>query len=254
MITTSKKKIHSLIDSFKIEKNSYVIVHSSLFFLGKIEGGINSLLDILISKFGKTGTIIMPTFTFSFRRKMDYNVNKSRCHPLIGMLPEQFRKKRGVYRNLEPLFSFASYGVDKKVIKRNSNNSFGKGSVFDNVFKKKGIILSLGVELSHGITEFLHIEKMANVPFRYDKKISGFTIDYKNKKKKDYVYHFVKNEKFFKKHKSNREKILSKLIEKKICDRKKFGYGAAFKLNMEDLYDYTVKELRKNPYLMIDKI
>ena len=69
MITTSKKKIHSLIDSFKIEKNSYVIVHSSLFFLGKIEGGINSLLDILISKFGKTGTIIMPTFTFSFREK-----------------------------------------------------------------------------------------------------------------------------------------------------------------------------------------
>ena len=45
---------------------------------------------------------------------MDYNVNKSKCHPLIGMLPEQFRKKRGVYRNLEPLFHLQVMGLIRK--------------------------------------------------------------------------------------------------------------------------------------------
>ena len=254
MIKTSKKKFTELIESLRIKNNSTVIVHSSLFLFGKIEGGPKTILNILISKFCKEGTLIIPTFTYSFRRNLIYDVDKSKCHPQIGIMPEIFRKEKNTYRNLDPLFSFAALGTKKNIITRTSNNCFGKNSVFDHLFKSNGIILSLGVEMTYGITEFLHIENMANVPYRYKKKFSGFIIDHNKVRRKDSINHFIKDESFFIKYKSNREIFKEKLIYNKICNQKKFAYGYVFTLDMKNLFDFSYKELKKNPFVMIQKI
>lgn len=254
MIKTTKQQLNNLIDSLNIKKKSLIVLHSSLFIFGRIENGPETILELLINKFCKEGTLILPSFTYSFRRKLIFNVNKSKCHPEIGLLSEILRKKVNVYRGLDPLFSFIACGQDKEIVRRVSNNCFGQKSVFENLFKKKGTILSLGVEMTHGITEFLHIENIANVPFRFKKKFEGITIDHNNNRKKDYVYHFAKDEKFFKNYRSNREIFEKKLIKKKICNKKKFGYGNIFTLDMENFLDYSANELKKNPYIMIEKI
>ena len=167
MIKTSKEKIANILNHFEIKQDSYLILHTSLFILGQIEGGIKTFYDLIIKKYGTQGTVIVPTFTYSFRRKQIFNVNHSVSAPEVGIFPEFLRKQKKSYRNLDPLFSFSSIGKDKNIILRSRKNCFGKNSIFENLFNKNAKILSIGVEFTHGITEFMHIERLANVFYRY---------------------------------------------------------------------------------------
>ncbi len=221
--------------------------------LGKVEGGADFVFKTIKKKFGKNNTIILPTYTYSYRRNETYNLKNSPSDKLIGLLPEKFRKLKNCYRNTDPLFSHCAYGIDKKIIQRSSKNCFGYKSVFENLFNKNATILSIGVEFTHGITEFLHIEKLFGVPYRYNKLFKGKSI-INNKYQKDYCYHYVKKENFFKKYKSNRETLGRKLIEKKICKKIKYGYGHIYTIDCQNMLDFTTKELKKNPLIMVEKI
>jgi len=254
MIRTSKKKFKDILNYFDIREDSYLIVHSSLFVLGSIEGGAKTVFDELIKKFGKQGTVIVPTFTYSFRRKQLYDVNKSITDPNIGILSENFRKHKNSYRNLDPIFSFAAIGKDKDIILRKSNKCFGKNSVFDNLFNKNAKIISIGVEFTHGITEFLHVERLANVFYRYERTFTGQIIDHQKKKFRDKAVHFVKKENFFKKYKSERECFGEVLINKGICKILKYGYGKIFTIDTQNFLEFTFDKLKKKPDLMLKKI
>ncbi len=74
--------------------------------------------------------------------------------------------------------------------------------------------MSLGVELINGISEFMHIEKLAKVPYKYNRIFKGISISKEDIIFKDYANHFLKNENFFKKFKQNREKFGNELIKK----------------------------------------
>lgn len=253
MIKTSKKKFLEILDCFKFKAQDYIIIHSSLFIFGKVEGGIEFIFKTLKERFGQNHTIVIPTYTYSYRRNETFDPKKSPSDNLIGALSEKFRKSKNSYRNNDPLFSHCADGIDKKIIKRTSKKCFGNKSVFCSLFNKNATILSLGVEFTHGITEFLHIERMFGVPYRYERLFRGKSI-INNKVEEDYCYHFVKKENFFKKYKSNRELIGKKLVSKKICKKVNYGYGSIFTINCQNMLDFTFKELKKNPLLMVEKI
>ena len=69
MIKTSKEKIKNILNHFDIKQDSYLILHTSLFVLGQIEGGIKTIYDLIMKRYAKEGTVIVPTFTYSFRIK-----------------------------------------------------------------------------------------------------------------------------------------------------------------------------------------
>ena len=254
MIKTSKKKISLILEDLKVKESSYIIVHSRSFMFGKIEGGIKTLYNSLKSVIGRNNTLIYPSFTYSYRRKQVFDVLKTPCANQIGLLSEFARKDALSYRNDDPLFSLVANGFDKHIIERKSKSCFGVNSIYDKLFNKKFFILSLGVELTNGISEFLHIEKLAKVPYRYNRIFKGTSISEKNLIYKDYAGHFVRNESFFKKYKSNREKFTNELIKKKIIKKISYGYGKILLINGENFLDYTVNKLQKNKYFMIEKI
>ena len=253
MIKTSGKKINEIFDFFNIPKNSYVMIHSSVFVFGKIENGIKTLLKFITNNFSQDRTVIFPSFTYSFRRNEIFNVNQTPADPHIGVLSELVRKNKNSLRNDDPLFSLISIGQDKNIINRSSKKCFGKNSVFDKLFYKNFFILSLGVEFTNGITEFMHIEKLANVPYRYEKLFNGYVINKENKKIIDKAYHFIKNENFFKKHYQSRESFGQTLISKKICKNIKYGYGDIFLIHGKNFFDFSLQMLKKNPFIMIQK-
>ena len=99
-------------------------------------------------------------------------------------------------------------GFDKHIIERKSKSCFGVNSIYDKLFNKKFFILSLGVELTNGISEFLHIEKLAKVPYRYNRIFKGTSISEKNLIYKDYAGQFCKKRILFLKNISQIEKNL----------------------------------------------
>ena len=254
MIKTSKEKIKDILNRFDIKQDSYLILHTSLFVLGQIEGGIKTIYDLIIKKYATEGTVIVPTFTYSFRRKQIFNVNNSVSDPEVGVFPEFLRNQKKSYRNLDPLFSFSSIGKDKDIILRQKKNCFSKNSIFEKLLSKNAKILSIGVEFTHGITEFMHIEKLANVFYRYERTFTGHIIDHNKKKFKDKAIHFVKNERIFKKYQSDRENFGQKLIKKGICKTLKYGYGNIFTIDTNNFLEFTYDALKKKPDVMLKKI
>ena len=81
----------------------------------------------------------------------DYKKTKRK----VGQSSEDFRKHFSETRSLDPIFSVSAYGKKKDDIKKlKYKNSFGRGSIFDFIYKKNARIICLGCELE--VVTFLH--------------------------------------------------------------------------------------------------
>ena len=100
----------------------------------------------------------------------------------------------------------------------------------------------------------MHIEKLAKVPYRYNRIFKGLSISDKNLIYKDSANHFVRNETVFKNFRRNRENFANELIKKKIIKSIAYGYGKILLINGKNFLDYTLSKLEKNKYIMLEKV
>jgi aminoglycoside 3-N-acetyltransferase len=254
LFKTSEKKIGELLRDVGLKQNQNVMIHSSLFVLGEMQNGIDGFHRSLIKILGKSTNILVPTFTYSFRRNEIFDLKKTPCDKNIGVYSEYIRKKENSFRSLDPMFSITGIGPDvKKILKMKSKNSFGKNSIYENIFDANIKILSIGVPYTHGISAFMHLEKLANVDYRITRRFDGYTINNK-KKYKDHIYHYARKEKVFKKYKMNREKIGIMLEKNKISKKIIYHGKKIFLIDTLNFKNYVVNKLKKNPLLMLEKI
>ena len=202
------------------------MIHCSSFMFGKIEGGIQNLYNLLKTNLGKNNTLIYPSFTYSFRRNEIFNISKTPCDNNIGVLSEIARNDSKSFRNNDPLFSLVAIGKDKYIIEREKKSCFGVNSIYEKLFKKNFFILSLGVELTNGISEFMHIEKLAKVPYRYDRIFKGISVSKENIQSvtikindEDYTI----GEKYFVKNKAKANVLMSMLNYGELIEKKNAG-------------------------------
>jgi aminoglycoside 3-N-acetyltransferase len=87
-----------------------VLVHSSLRKLGPVEGGADTVLDALLEVIGHTGTLALPTHTFSVVTARQPVFHQSLTPSNVGTLSNVFRKRSGVVRGLHPTHSVAAMG------------------------------------------------------------------------------------------------------------------------------------------------
>ncbi|MGY2803829.1 AAC(3) family N-acetyltransferase [Bradyrhizobium sp. USDA 4506] len=128
----------------------------------------NFVIDTFLDVLGANGTLLVPTYSYRSCGQV-YEVESTPSS--IGEFPDVFRSRKIAVRSRDPVMSWAAIGPGAQILVRNiSNHSHGVGSVFDNLMKAGGLICTLGLGMwSAGFCHY--IEKMANVPFRFDKRI-----------------------------------------------------------------------------------
>ena len=102
--------------SWGIEQEDRILLHSSFkrTFNYIRNNGYNfvtsDVLDSLIEYFSPNGTIVFPTFNFSFNdgEKYEYHNTPSQ----MGIVTELARKHPSAVRTLNPVYSFAIFGKD----------------------------------------------------------------------------------------------------------------------------------------------
>ncbi|NDJ26712.1 acetyltransferase [Campylobacter sp. MIT 12-8780] len=166
------------LEKLGVQKDDILCVHTQLFNFGEFVGKKEDFLNALISSFeellGKNGTLIMPTFSYSFCKNQPFDIQKTPS--TMGILTEHFRKMPGVKRSLDPIFSFAIKGKDEKDFLKPCKSCFDKDSVYGILLKKAGKILLLGTkELGFTFTHF--VEEQVGVKYRYFKEFKGQIID-----------------------------------------------------------------------------
>lgn len=126
-------------------------------------------------------TLVFPSFSYSFANHEDYDVRQSRTS--MGALIEYIRKQPGVCRSLDPLLSLLVIGAREDLAAGLPvGHSFGPDSGFDRLHRAGGVkFLFFGAEFEEYFTYIHYIEKVLNVPYRFDMSFTGTITDYDGK-------------------------------------------------------------------------
>ena len=123
------------------------------------------------------GNILIPSFSYSFvGEESIYDVYNTPC--TLENISENLRKLNPEKRSFDPMFSYLMYGnfFHKRHKEVHNIDTFGKGSLIDDIFKVNGYLCAIGGVLEH-LTELHYIENMLGVDYRNNKKFFGKIID-----------------------------------------------------------------------------
>lgn len=153
-----------------------VFSHSNLGFFGRADSASNScglcecFFDAIMSALGGKGTLVVPTFTYSFPRKELFDPENTASS--MGTFAEWIRTHPDSHRSDDPCYSVAAIGEHAvELTTCVPENSFGPGSFFDRFYRIHGKVLNLNFDA--GSTFIHYVERCFAVPYRFDKTFHG---------------------------------------------------------------------------------
>jgi len=124
---------------------------------------------------GPDGTLVMPTFTYSFTKGEPFDA--AATPSTVGLLTEAFRSRPGVRRSRDPIFSVAARGpLADRFAAAATNDCFGPHSAFAILAAQDAWLACLGCSLDR-LTFTHYVEQTAGVDYRYFKTFSGLCLD-----------------------------------------------------------------------------
>ena len=173
-----------------IQPGDHLMVHASLSKMGFIEGGANTVVDVLKEMVGAEGLILMPTSPIA-RLQLDY----VSANPLfdvlatpsaMGKVSEVFRTSDGVVRSYHPTEPVAAWGAQAyEYIKdhTNKNTPYHWDSPYGKLIQHGGKILYIGVTLDNAGTHLHTLEDAMDVevPVYYAQEFRLPVHDYEGK-------------------------------------------------------------------------
>ena len=158
----SKAQIIRDLRKLGIKEGDVLLVHSSLRSIGYVIGGADTVIDALLEVLGSDGTLVLPALSLTgsmMQTLMGNRVFNPKTTPTaVGLIPETFRKRRGVYRSIHPTHSICAFGAKAKYITQGHERcttTFGKGTPWYKIMELNGKILGIGVDL--GPVTFYHV-------------------------------------------------------------------------------------------------
>ncbi len=172
----SRNDLRSALAKLPLERGDIIFSHSNLGFFGRPEGVSNSeqlcelFFEEIMARLGDKGTLVVPTFTYSFPRKQVFDPLESASE--MGVFAEWVRSHQDSIRSEDPCYSVAAIGGDANSLVRNiPQNSFGDDSFFDRFYQAGGKVLNLNFDA--GSTFVHYVERNLKVSYRFDKTFSG---------------------------------------------------------------------------------
>jgi aminoglycoside 3-N-acetyltransferase len=235
-----------------LRSRDIVLVHSSFKSFGGVEGGPQTVINALLHILGKTGTLVMPTFTLSFCDQYNrsgkgyFDVDNTPSE--MGILTELLRKMPGSRRSINPIYSVAVYGnLANELTSVNDKNVFGKGSIFGKLHELDAKIMIIGLDYNDSWTFVHYIEEMEGCDYRYHKNFSG-TIVVGEKKYEDT---YIMNVRDMRKGVATSVNPMGKLMEDQgVVNVTKIGQSNVKLFKCQDSYDITAREMKINPRLL----
>lgn len=236
-----------------INKGDVVFVHSDISVFGKLcildrALLLENLINILKESVGDEGTLIMPTFSYSFCRNEIFDVQNTKSS--VGVLGEFFRKQPDIARTIHPIFSVALWGRYKNRLLNISHDSFDKDSIFGKLHRIKGKILFLGAPF-RSCTYIHYIEQAHGAPYRYIKTFKGKIKNGDREYEDEYTYlvRYLDRNVIL-----DTRKLESYLLEKKMMKEAMLGNGRILAIGAEILFKEGRGLLDKNIYFFLKEI
>lgn len=243
------KDILFALNEVGVQQGDDVFVHSNLGFFGLLRGCKNAeelakaFLQAFIKTVGEEGTVVIPTYSYSFCHGELYDPYKTGT--TCGMLSEYMIRHYPEYRSWDPNFSIAVQGKHREeYLTCNIHEAFGRDCFWERFLENKGKVLCLNVDA--GSTFIHYIERRNNVPYRFNKAFNGI---YRRNEKiyRDYAVHFCYESE------ANAPCIgrINELAERAgIIGQTVLGRGTILVFEAESYYDYFNGLLKVRPRVL----
>jgi len=256
--------LESLLNKFKIKKGDKIIVTSNIvkilikFKNRKIDFDPNILIDALIKKIGKNGTLLIPTFNWDFCKGKTFKYHKTPSQS--GALGNIALRRKDFLRSFNPIYSFAVTGKDKKKICTLKHvDCFSLNSPFGYLIKNKGKNLFIDLEQRvfdetklGGFTFHHVVEQAVKIPYRYFKVFKGYYINKQKLRKLIKIKFYARNLKL--KYKVFISKKLdNELLRQKILQRRVFKGINLDLIDLNSVFKILTKDLKTKKFFFIKK-
>jgi aminoglycoside 3-N-acetyltransferase len=241
----SKDDIKAGLTRLGLKKGDTVGVHSSLSSFGYVDGGADTVIDALLETVGEQGNVVMSTHSANLSEDkrtpemiamgiswlfkiLPYDPDATPV--TTGIIPETFRKRKGVVRGLHPSLSVAASGPEAEVLSEG----------WHRLLEMDGYILLIGVGLDRCTAMHL-AEKRVRLPDRILKKITPpkwFAEEYSGEEWEWDVGPYP-----------DFARLTQPCIERGIMKTMKVGEAALRLVKLRELIDLYVEYLQRNPDL-----
>jgi len=152
-----------------VHRGECLVVHSSFNALGLREAAPVDVIRTLLEALGDQGTLMMPTFTYSFAGIYGVEPFNPLTSPGLGngVLSETLQRYPGVLRSAQPAYSVAAIGRQAQQLTRDKEKAsmLGIGSSYHEAYELGSKILLLGV--GNIANSMLHTaETLAGLPYQ----------------------------------------------------------------------------------------
>ena len=177
--------IKDQIRSLEIPDGAIVLMHTSLRSVGKLNGGAEKLLDLLIEDITlRGGLLCVPTHTWSNLGTDNITLDLTKCETNLGAFPTvALCDSRGI-RSLNPTHSVVVFGDRERINELISDDEFVKTptspeSAYGKLYALGGYVLLVGV--GQNSNTYLHsVEEMLDLPNRVEKSVTKVSVKYKD--------------------------------------------------------------------------
>ena len=152
-VKVTRDRIARGISDLGISDGDSVFIHSSLSSMGHVVDGPDAVVAAFLDVLGPTGTLMVPTFSFSSTRVYDVRTTPSKT----GAITEAVRRHPLSVRSPHPTHGSCAIGPDVDELMRD-HLLFGPldiGCPEDRLAKRGGWVLLLGVD--HRVNSTVHI-------------------------------------------------------------------------------------------------
>ena len=235
-----------------IEKAKVLFMHSDIMF-GRLCPGIkrNDYLEAMYRILASFDIpIIVPAFTYSFCNGEDFDVAGSRTS--MGVLNEYIRKQDGYVRTKDPLLSFSVPNSLVDNFKDLGHNSLGPDSAFDRMHNMDGVyFLFYGAELPESFTYVHHVEKILEVPYRFDMGFTGDIIDTDGSRKTEtyYIHTQCKGARIPARY----DHFEKKLLDEGLLKKRKLGDKSVALISERDAYRSISDNIKNDRYYYVEE-
>jgi len=171
------ERLRNAMAGLGVQHGDTLLVHSSFDAFDGFQGKPNEVIQLLQTRIGPTGLLMMPTMSFTgtaielARSNVIFDVLRSPSR--MGMISELFRRSTGVLRSVHPTHPVACWGADAAAVAQGHHLSAtpcGRGTPFEALLQRRGKIVLLGTDISV-LTFYHHLEEI----FEADLPASPFT-------------------------------------------------------------------------------
>lgn len=235
-----------------INRGDCLIVHCSFKVLKTAGYSPDEVIDTFMELLGAEGTLIMPTFTYSYSGIWNVVPFNSAVTPgiLNGVLSETFRLRPGTLRSGHPAYSVAVSGklAEYLTANRELSSALGHGSSYEDALNMDAKILLLGVGNSRN--SMLHYIEVASglpyndIPFRQYWGNKAAVEDNGEIKEVQLVPEYPACS-------DNFSWLDEVLVKEEIAVKGRIGDGDCYLMNAGKLKDFVIERIREKPDCML---